>query len=210
MADRSDSPRSWTPILLLVLLPVGLGAGWLVGKIPGEAPAPKPVQVGVKHTAESVRAAATAPASFSNSGGTEASSSGEAASPQATQAPVSSPWMSYDAALAESNRTGKPILLDFNAEWCPPCQALKREVFDDGSNGAAVQLAVIPVSVVDRKREDGNNPADVESLQNRFGVEAFPTLVVFHPATGRKVVARGFGDAGRTTTWIQQAAAYVK
>ena len=58
MADRSDAPRSLAPILALVLLPIGLGAGWLVGKIPGEAPPPKPVQVGVQHTAESGRAAA--------------------------------------------------------------------------------------------------------------------------------------------------------
>lgn len=205
MADRSDSPRSLAPILVLALLPVGLGAGWLVGKIPGEAPPPKPVQIGVKHTAESVRAAATLPPTDAGVG-----SNAGASAPESQAAAVSSPWMSYDAAVAESNRTGKPILLDFNAEWCPPCQALKREVFDNGSYGPDIQLAVIPVSVVDRKREDGTNPADIESLQNRFGVEAFPTLVVFHPGTGRKVVARGFGDAERTATWIREAAKYVK
>lgn len=200
MADRSDSPRSLAPILVLALLPIGLGAGWLVGKIPGEAPPPKPVQIGVKHTAESVRDAATPPPA-------EASDGASAPEPQA--ATVSSPWTTYDAAVAESNRTGKPILLDFNAEWCPPCQALKREVFDDGRYGPEIQLAVIPVSVVDRTREEGTNPADIESLQRRFGVEAFPTLVVFHPGTGRKVVARGFGGAERTVTWIREAAKYV-
>ena len=206
MADRSDSPRSLAPILVLALLPIGLGAGWLVGKIPGEAPPPKPVQVGVKHTAESVRAAATPPPAEASAGDRAA----ESPVSTSASAPVSSPWMSYDAAVAESNRTGKPILLDFNAEWCPPCQALKREVFDDGSYGPEIQLAVIPVSVVDRTREEGTNPADIESLQRRFDVEAFPTLVVFHPGTGRKVVARGFGGAERTATWIREAAKYVK
>lgn len=210
MARHSDSPRSLAPILALVLLPVGLGAGWLVGRIPGEPPPPERVRVGVKHTPESVRAASTSPGTFTSASEPAARDDDTGPAPDQKPAAVSSPWMSYDAAVAESNRTGKPILLDFNAEWCPPCQALKRQVFDDGSRGPAVQLAVIPVSIVDRAREDGSNPAAIESLQNRFGVEAFPTLVVFHPATGRKVVARGFGEAERTMKWIEEAAKYVK
>lgn len=205
MSERPEGSRSLAPLIVLALLPIGLGAGWLVGKIPGEAPPPKPVQVGVKHTAESVRAAATLPPTDASAGASDGTNAPE---PQA--AAVSSPWMSYDAAVAESNRTGKPLLLDFNAEWCPPCQALKREVFDNGSYGPEIQLAVIPVSVVDRSREEGTNPADIESLQRRFEVEAFPTLVVFHPGTGRKVVARGFGGAERTVTWIREAAKYVR
>lgn len=205
MSERPEGSRSLAPLIVLALLPIGLGAGWLVGKIPGEAPPPKPVQVGVKHTAESVRAAATLPLTDASAGASDGTNAPE---PQA--AAVSSPWMSYDAAVAESNRTGKPLLLDFNAEWCPPCQALKREVFDNGSYGPEIQLAVIPVSVVDRSREEGTNPADIESLQRRFEVEAFPTLVVFHPGTGRKVVARGFGGAERTVTWIREAAKYVR
>lgn len=136
----------------------------------------------------------------------------EAASMQATapgQGSFSS-WTSLAAAMTESERTGKPILLDFNAEWCPPCQAMKQSVFEDPAHSNAVQRAVIPVSIVDRVREDGRNAPEVEQLQERYGVQAFPTLVVFHPKSGKQVSTRGFGGPDLTEQWIVEAAKQVR
>ncbi|MGH7740850.1 MAG: thioredoxin family protein [Candidatus Eiseniibacteriota bacterium] len=121
-----------------------------------------------------------------------------------------SQWTTYDAAMDESRRTGKPIMLDFNAEWCGPCQALKREVFDDYSRGEIVRSAVIPVSVVDRSREEGHNPPQVDELQARYQIDAFPTLVVFSPATGRVQKSRGYRGGDPSLGWIQEAAKSVQ
>lgn len=124
--------------------------------------------------------------------------------------PILSSWTSFDNAVAESRRNGKPVLIDFNADWCPPCQAMKREVFDDRRRGEAVQIAVIPVSIVDRAREQGRNPRDVEDLQQQYQVDAFPTLILFSPATGRMIRTKGYGGADRTVAWITVGAKSVR
>ena len=65
---------------------------------------------------------------------------------------------------------------------------------------------MIPVSIVDRTRENGENPADIEDLQRRYDVDAFPTLIVFSPRSGKTEKTRGFGGPERTVAWILQAA----
>ena len=83
--------------------------------------------------------------------------------------------------LAEASalaRQDRPILYNFTAEWCGPCKRLEREVFAAPFWASSLSRRYVPVQVVDREREDGHNPPEVEALQERFEVGAFPTLVV--------------------------------
>jgi thiol:disulfide interchange protein DsbD len=131
--------------------------------------------------------------------------------PPRDEAPAGlSQWTTIDRALEESRRNGKPVFIDFSADWCGPCQQLKQQVFDDGTRAHALQSAVIPVSIVDRRRETGSNPPEIEALQQQYQVEAFPTLVVFSPATGRTMTARGFRGGDATLAWITEAARAVR
>jgi thiol:disulfide interchange protein len=177
-------PVAW--LLLLLLLPAGFLAGRLVAGMSEPAPA--------RETAATpsgpVEHAAPAPGGHASTGGLA--------------------WVSVEAAFAESRRTGKPVLFDFNADWCPPCQRMKRDVFDDPARARAIEAAVVPVAVVDRYRETGTNPPEVDELQRRFGIEAFPTLVAFSPETGKFVKDAGFGGADYTVEWIANAARQVK
>jgi len=119
-------------------------------------------------------------------------------------------WVAIGDAASASRTSGKPILYDFNAAWCPPCQALKREVFSDPSRASAVEAQVVPVTVVDRGREDGRNKPEVDELQRRFDVYALPTLVVLSPRTGRYEKREGYGDPQETLEWITRSARSVQ
>ena len=205
----AEPTRSLSPWWALLLLPVGLFAGWMVGKMPTPAPPPR---------AAEAPAAAPSPRMNAPSAGIAVDVSRDAAPRSAPPEPPAkkeepgefSNWTSYNVAVSESRRNGKPVLIDFNAEWCGPCQRMKQQLFDDWQHAQVVQTTVIPVSITDRKREDGPNPNDIEELQNRYNVDAFPTLVVFSPSTGRTYQTKGFGDADRTLQWIQEAAKAVR
>lgn len=120
------------------------------------------------------------------------------------------PWVEIAQANSVAKQTGKPVMYDFSADWCQPCQILKREVFENPAHAKAIAEAVVPVKVIDRVQELGQNPADIAELQQRFRVDGFPTLVVVDPASGRAVQTVGFMGAEETVAWAKQAANTVR
>ena len=63
----------------------------------------------------------------------------------------------------------------------------------------------LPVRVLDRMREDGRNAPAVDSLQRRFRVSSFPTLVVVPHGGGDPVVIVGY-EGKRSTIQRLRAA----
>ncbi|MEA2336265.1 MAG: hypothetical protein QOE82_272, partial [Thermoanaerobaculia bacterium] len=82
-----------------------------------------------------------------------------------------------------------------SAEWCGPCHVLEREVFMDPSLADKINDRYIAVKVVDRQREEGSNSPDVQQLMDRYGVNAFPTIIIVS-ADGR-VRDKVLGYTGR-------------
>lgn len=88
-------------------------------------------------------------------------------------------WRSdLDPALAEARRTGRSVLVDVSASWCPPCIVMQHEVWPDPTIEWAVADSYVPVFVdVDRQA----------AVSDRFGIESIPTILVLD---GRGQVVR--------------------
>ena len=87
-----------------------------------------------------------------------------------------------DAALAEAKQSGKPVLVDFSAVWCPPCLAMKHDTWTDGEVARAVSASTIPVLI-----DIDADPATA----SRFGIEAIPAVLMLD-GNGRVLRTEGF------------------
>ena len=117
------------------------------------------------------------------------------------------PWRPSADAETIARQTGRPILYEFGAEWCGPCRVLQSEVFADPQHASIIASSFVPVRVVDRQREDGRNPMDVQTLEERYHIQAFPTLVVVDPDGGELTRLEGYPGATGVMQQLTNAAA---
>jgi thiol:disulfide interchange protein len=92
----------------------------------------------------------------------------------------------HDLATAQLRalREKKPLFVDIWAEWCPPCQHLKSNVFPTPEAQKAL-AGYVPVSLMTETR-DRKPQAEAQKAAAKYNVEAFPTLVVLDP-TGKEL-----------------------
>ena len=86
-----------------------------------------------------------------------------------------------DARLAESAAAGKPVMLDFYADWCVSCKEMERFTFADPQVALRMKQFVLLQADV-----TANTDADV-ALLKRFGLFG-PPGIIFFDAGGRERV----------------------
>lgn len=96
---------------------------------------------------------------------------------------------------AEVLGADKPVLVDFWAEWCPPCKAMD-PILDQLTTELADKVKIVKLDV-------DSNPSTVV----RYNVRAMPTLIVFK--NGEPVDFKvGAGQSrAQLTKWLDQFAA---
>jgi thiol:disulfide interchange protein DsbD len=93
---------------------------------------------------------------------------------------VTSP-AAFDAAMATARAAGKPVLLDFSADWCIECKSIDRNVFGNKT----VQLHMRDVALI---RADMTNYSDASrALMQRFDVVGPPTMIFFDAEAGKEI-----------------------
>jgi thiol:disulfide interchange protein DsbD len=78
--------------------------------------------------------------------------------------------------VAAASAAGKPVMLDFYADWCVSCKEMEKYTFTDQSVQAALSNAVLLRADVTR------NDADDQALLKHFGIFGPPTIAFYDPA----------------------------
>src|SRR6478609_3668022 len=86
-----------------------------------------------------------------------------------------------DAAKAQAKKENKALLLDFTgSDWCPPCKQLKATVFEKPEFGkfAEKNLVLLEVDFPRGKKLPADVKKQNDKLQEKFNIDAFPTIVI--------------------------------
>ena len=114
-------------------------------------------------------------------------------------------WMSPTDAAQAARASGKPILYDFTAEWCGPCKALDADGWADGRVAAYVNESFVPARVMDRARSLDASWPTLDELQQKYRVNAFPTLVVAAPDGREIATTQGYAGKQRLMAFLSGA-----
>ena len=98
-------------------------------------------------------------------------------------------WDKYDAkTLADARAAGKPVVIDFYADWCLPCKELDEKTFSDPAVVAELDRFV-RVKADLTVAED----ATTKALTKQYAIPGVPTIVFIDPAGNERKDARLVG-----------------
>lgn len=113
-------------------------------------------------------------------------------------------WASYSSSALESARAaGKPVIIDFTAEWCAACKELDEQTFSDPQVANRFKRFVAMKADMTR-----NSDPQVVALAQQYEVKGLPTVVFLGPGgqERRSLRLTGFVPADQFLKLMEQAA----
>ena len=105
----------------------------------------------------------------------------------------------FAAAAEEASESGKPMLVNFTADWCGPCVAMKRDVWPRDGVRETILSGYVPV------RMDVDT-AEGQQMGAVFGVAAIPTNLILSP-DGEVLARANYLSAGGMEELLAEHAA---
>ena len=86
-------------------------------------------------------------------------------------------WIPYDQnIIAETAKEKKPLILDFYADWCPPCLAMEKRVFKDP------EVLRLSENLVTMRLDLTRRQPFQDEVLKQYGVRGVPTVIFLNRA----------------------------
>jgi len=104
----------------------------------------------------------------------------------------------HDEIVAQAKAEGKPILVDFYADWCGVCVELDHKVWNQEIViDAAKDYLLLKLDFTKAKPE-------IEALRQEYGVGGLPTVMILGPDGKERARFTSFKSPEETVQWLEQ------
>ena len=94
--------------------------------------------------------------------------------PARSDKPAKIPWLLDEKlAVQQSRATGKPLLIDFGAEWCAACKELDVHTWTDPVVAQEVAKKFVPLRI-----DATDETEQIEALEKKYAVPGLPTVLM--------------------------------
>ena len=104
-------------------------------------------------------------------------------------------YTDFDRAQAEAKKTGRLMMVDFNASWCGPCQMYKQDVFPTTDFKQATKDVVLVDIDIDQN----------QALAQKYGISGIPDIRFISPQGNQIAALEGYDGADPLLAQIADA-----